>query len=78
MKITSLFSDKPYSALAIAVCFAVMVIGWQLAMAPRTPRGLVRNLAIAAVTGGATHLFTTQFAHLFLPDPLLWRLFAGG
>ena len=26
MKITSLFSDKPYSALAIAVCFAVMLI----------------------------------------------------
>ena len=26
MKINSLFSDKPYSALAIAVCFAVMLI----------------------------------------------------
>ena len=26
MKITSLFSDKPYSAFAIAVCFAVMLI----------------------------------------------------
>ena len=26
MKITSLFSDKPYSAFAIAVCFTVMLI----------------------------------------------------
>ena len=26
MKITSLLSDKPYSAIAIAVCFAVMLI----------------------------------------------------
>jgi mannose/fructose/N-acetylgalactosamine-specific phosphotransferase system component IIC len=25
MKITSLFADKPYSAIAIAICFAVLL-----------------------------------------------------
>ena len=35
MKITSLFADKPYSAIAIAICFAVLLsLPWLHLLSP--------------------------------------------